>query len=135
MRKKILVVEGNKAVRYLLCTILNKYYDVVSVPDGISAIYSLRQSNDFSLVVLDPDLQDMQDGELVKYLRLSPLFNDIPMVMLSSMDESLLMSMVKKYGVEQYFSKPFNPMKFLESVDALVMGRDHRELSLAVNFK
>jgi type IV pili sensor histidine kinase/response regulator len=114
---------------------LNKYYEVVSVPDGISAIYSLRTSNNFSLIVMDPDLHDMADGELLKYLRQSSLYSDIPMVILSSMEQHLLGSIVKKYGVEQHFSKPFNPMKFLESVDALLMGRDHKEVSRSLDFK
>jgi CheY-like chemotaxis protein len=122
MRKSILVVEGNKAMRFLLHTILNKHYDVVSVPDGVSAIYSLRRNNDFSLIVMDPHVHDMPGWELVKYLKHSALYHDIPIVILSSMDENQLKSNAMKYSVEQFFSKPFNPLKFIESVDEWVMG-------------
>lgn len=115
-------MEGNKAMRFLLHTILNKHYDVVSVPDGVSAIYSLRRNNDFSLIVMDPHVHDMPGWELVKYLKHSALYHDIPIVILSSMDENQLKSNAMKYSVEQFFSKPFNPLKFIESVDEWVMG-------------
>ncbi|HLO81995.1 MAG TPA: response regulator, partial [Chitinophagaceae bacterium] len=72
MKKEILIVEGSKAMRFLLHTIFKKHYKVVSVPDGISAMYFLRQGNKPDLIVLDPELSDMPDWELVKHLSLSP---------------------------------------------------------------
>lgn len=122
MKKEIMIVEGNKAMRFLLHTIFKKHYKVVSVPDGLSAMYALRQSNKPDLIIMDPDLSDMPDWELVKHLSLSPLYNEIPIVVISSYDENQLRANAMKHSVAEYYSKPFNPLKLVESVDALLMG-------------
>lgn len=122
MKKEILIVEGNKAMRFLLHTIFKKHYKVISVPDGLSAMYALRQSNKPDLIIMDPDLADMPDWELVKHLSLSPLYNQIPIVVISSYDENQLRANAMKHSVAEYYSKPFNPLKLVESVDALLMG-------------
>jgi CheY-like chemotaxis protein len=122
MKKEILIVEGNKAMRFLLHTIFKKHYKVSSVPDGLSAMYALRQNSQPDLIIMDPDLSDMPDWELVKHLSLSPLYNQIPIVIVSSYDENLLRSNAMKHSVAEYYSKPFNPLKLVESVDSLLMG-------------
>ncbi len=109
-------------MRFLLHTIFKKHYKVVSVPDGISVMYSLRQSNKPDLIIMDPDLPDMPEWELVKHLSLSPLYNQIPIVVISSDDENQLRSNAMKHSVAEYYTKPFNPLKLVESVDALLMG-------------
>ena len=43
MSKEILVIDGSKAMRFLLHTILKKHYKVVSVADGLSAMYYLAR--------------------------------------------------------------------------------------------
>lgn len=122
MKKEILIVEGSKALRFLLHTIFKKHYKVVSVPDGLSAMYYLRQGNKPDLIVLDPELADMPEWELVKHLSLSPLYNQIPLVAISSLDENQLRVLAMKHGVAEYFPKPFNPLKLVESVDVLLLG-------------
>jgi DNA-binding response OmpR family regulator len=122
MKKEILIVECSKAMRFLLHTIFKKHYKVVSVPDGISAMYYLRQGNKPDLIVLDPELSDMPEWELVKHLSLSPLYNQIPLVVISSLDENQLRVNAMKNSVAEYFTKPFNPLKLVESVDMLLMG-------------
>ena len=122
MKKEILIVEGSKALRFLLHTIFKKHYKVVSGPDGLSAMYYLRQGNKPDLIVLDPELADMPEWELVKHLSLSPLYNQIPLVAISSLDENQLRVLAMKHGVAEYFTKPFNPLKLVESVDVLLMG-------------
>lgn len=122
MKKEILIVEGSKALRFLLHTIFKKHYKVVSVPDGLSAMYYLRQGNKPDLIVLDPELADMPEWELVKHLSLSPLYNQIPLVAISSLDDNQLRVLAMKHGVAEYFTKPFNPLKLVESVDVLLLG-------------
>jgi CheY-like chemotaxis protein len=128
MKKEILIVEGSKAMRFLLHTIFKKHYKVVSVPDGISAMYFLRQGNKPDLIVLDPELSDMPDWELVKHLSLSPLYNQIPLVVISSLDENQLRVNAMKHSVVEYFTKPFNPLKLVESVDLLLMGSNMHKI-------
>jgi DNA-binding response OmpR family regulator len=128
MKKEILIVEGSKAMRFLLHTIFKKHYKVVSVPDGVSAMYYLRQGNKPNLILLDPELTDMPDWELVKHFSLSPMYNQIPLVVISSLDENQLRVNAMKHSVVEYFTKPFNPLKLVESIDMLLMGSNMHKI-------
>jgi CheY-like chemotaxis protein len=122
MRKEILVIDGNKAIRFLLQTIFRKYYKVVAVPDGISAMEYLRRSSKPHLIIASPELDDMGDWKLIRHLSLSPLYNEIPLIVISSQNEYLLRANIMKYNVAECFSKPFDPLKLIGAADAILLG-------------
>jgi CheY-like chemotaxis protein len=122
MSKEILVIDGSKAMRFLLHTILKKHYKVVSVPDGISAMYYLRQGTLPAMIVIDPNINDMPEWELVKQLSLNNFYNHIPMVVISSNDEAITKANAMKYNVVEYFTKPFNPSRLVETIDMILVG-------------
>jgi DNA-binding NtrC family response regulator len=122
MRKEILVIDGSKAVRFLLHTILKKHYKVISVPDGLSAMHYLRQGLNPHMIILDPDIADMPDWELVKQLSLNSFYNNIPLVVISSKGENSTKANSMKYSVVEYFTKPFNPSRLVESIDMILVG-------------
>jgi DNA-binding response OmpR family regulator len=122
MRKEILVIDDSKAIRFMLQTILRKHYKVTSVADGVSAMYCLRKNALPELIILNPDLIDFPDWELVRYLQSSHLFSSIPMIVLSNQSEEETRINSIKYGVVDFFQKPFNPLRLLESVDNILVG-------------
>ena len=122
MRKEILVIEDSKAIRFMLQTILRKHYKVTSVSDGVSAMYCLRKNALPDLIILNPDLTDFPDWELIKYLQSSHLYSSIPMMVLSNQIEEETRVNSIKYGVVDFFVKPFNPLRLLESVDNILVG-------------
>ena len=122
MRKEILVIDGNKAIRFLLQTIFKRHYKVVGVPDGISAMEHLRHSHKPHLIIASPELSDMQDWELIKHLSLSPLYSEIPLIVISSREETALRAQTMRYKVLECFSKPFDPLKLIAATDAILMG-------------
>ena len=122
MKKEILVVDSNKSVRFMLHTILRKHYKVVSVPDGVSAMYYLRTHKSPDLVIMNPDLSDFPDWELVRYLSGSHLYSSVPVMVISSQNEEKTRSMSVQYDVVKHFVKPFNPLELLEAVDHVLIG-------------
>jgi CheY-like chemotaxis protein len=122
MRKQILLVESNRAMRLLVHTVLKRHYRVVAVPDGLAAMAHLREGESPDLIILDPDLPDMQDWELVAHLSLNPLYSSIPKLVISSLGEYELRAQAMKYNLADCFSKPFNPLKLIEAVDTLLLG-------------
>lgn len=122
MRKEILVIDDSKAIRFMLQTILRKHYKVTSVADGVSAMYCLRKNALPELIILNPDLSDFPDWELVRHLQSSHLFSSIPMIVLSNQSEEETRINSIKYGVVDFFQKPFNPLRLLESVDNILVG-------------
>ena len=122
MRKEILVIDDSKAMRFMLHTILKKHYKVVSVPDGLSAMYYLRNAKQPDLIIMDPELPDFNDWELVKYLTGSHLYNGVPIMVIAGDNEELTRSRAVTYNVADFFIKPFNPLRLLEAVDNLMVS-------------
>jgi two-component system chemotaxis response regulator CheY len=122
MKKEILVVDSNKSIRFMLHTILRKHYKVVSVPDGVSAMYYLRTHMTPDLIIMNPDLSDFPEWELVKYLCGSHLYSSVPVMVISSQNEEQTRSMSIQYNVVKHFVKPFNPLELLEAVDHVLIG-------------
>jgi CheY-like chemotaxis protein len=122
MKKEILVIDDNKPMRYVIQTLFRKHYKVTAVPTGLAAMNFLRQGHLPSLIIVSAELDDMANWELVKHLSLSPLYNDIPMIVISSEDEATVKANVMKYNAAEYFAKPFNPLRLIESVDTILLG-------------
>lgn len=120
MKKQILAVDDSKAIRFLLQTVLGRDYQVVTVPDGYSAMYYLSNREQPDLIIADPQLPDMENWELIKHLSTSGLHGDIPVVVLSGLDERETESRCMEYGAVRYFLKPFNPVELMDSIRDLV---------------
>jgi DNA-binding response OmpR family regulator len=117
MKKKILAIDDSKAIRFLLQTVLSEEYQVVSVPDGCSAMYWLSRKNSPDLIIADPQLPDMENWELIHQLSTSGLYGNIPIITLSGLDKSETDLKCLSFGIEKYFLKPFNPVELLLAVN------------------
>jgi DNA-binding response OmpR family regulator len=120
MKKEILAVDDSKAIRFLLQTVLSKEYQVISMPDGCSAMYWLSKKNLPDLIIVDPQLPDMDNWELVQHLSSSGIYGDIPILVLSGLDIDETRVKCLEYGVSKYFLKPFNPVDLLDSINNLM---------------
>ena len=130
MKKQILAVDDSKAIRFLLQTVLGKDYQVITVPDGYSAMYYLSHRAQPDLIIADPQLPDMDNWELIQQLSTSGMYGDIPMLVLSGLSEKETETKCNDYGVIKYFIKPFNPVEMMEAIDRLVTsGEFNRDIS------
>jgi CheY-like chemotaxis protein len=120
MKQEILAIDDSKAIRFLLQTVLSKDYQVVTMPDGCSAMYWLSKKNLPDLIIVDPQLPDMENWELVQHLSSSGIYGDIPILVLSGLESEETLAKCLEFGVDKYFSKPFNPVDLLQSVNSLM---------------
>ncbi len=118
MKRRILAIDDSKAIRYLLHTLLNKNYQVITAADGCSAINWLSQNDLPDLIIADPQLPDMQNWELIEELATSGLYGSIPVIVLSALDETETARKCEEFGLARFFTKPFNPIDLIESVHA-----------------
>ena len=123
MKNLILAIDDSKAIRFLLQTVLGKHYQVVTAPDGCSAMYWLSNRNLPGLIILDAQLPDMQDWEMVEQLSTSGIYKDIPMIVFSSLDKEKVKAQCEQYGVSAYFTKPFNPVDLMDVAKRLLNGQ------------
>jgi CheY-like chemotaxis protein len=126
MKKQILAIDDSKAIRFLLQTVLGKDYQVITAPDGCSAMYWLSKKNLPDLIIIDAQLPDMDNWELVEQLSISGLYRDIPMIVLSSLNKNETKAKCMQYGVAEHFTKPFNPIDLQDAVNKISKYQETR---------
>jgi len=124
MKRRILAIDDSKAIRYLLHTLLNKNYQVITAADGCSAINWLSQNDLPDLIIADPQLPDMQSWELIEQLSTSGLYGSIPVIVLSALDQKETEQKCEELGIAEFFTKPFNPIDLIEAVHKAIRQVD-----------
>ena len=120
MKRCILAIDDSKAIRFLLHTVLGKDYQVVTAPDACSAMFWLAKKNLPDIIIVDPQLTDVQDWELIAEFSSSAIYRDIPMVVLSSLDKDVTAAKCLKYGISDFYTKPFNPLELNETIHKIM---------------
>jgi two-component system cell cycle response regulator len=106
----LLVVDDNSMNRIMLSRYITKLgYRVSLAEDGRQALEKL-QHEPIDLVLLDVQMPEMDGYEVLEHLKADPRLRDIPVIMISAVDE--LESVVKciELGAQDYLPKPFNPV-------------------------
>ena len=119
MKQKILAIDDSKAIRFLLQTVLGSEYQVITAPDGCSAMYWLSKKNIPDVIIADPQLPDMENWELIEQLTTSGIYRDIPLLVLSSLPEEETVNRCTEMNIQAYYIKPFNPMDLVKTVNRL----------------
>ena len=120
MKQRILAIDDSKAIRFLLQTLLSKNYQIVTAADGCSAINWLSQNELPDLIIVDPQLPDMQNWEMIEQLATSGLYGTIPMIVLSALDKSETEEKCMEYDIASFFTKPFNPIELMKAVQTTI---------------
>ncbi len=123
MKKQILAVDDSKAIRFLLQTVLGKKYHVITMPDGCSAMHWLSKSNFPHLIIVDPQLPDLENWELIQQLESSGIYKNIPLMVLSGLGVEETEKKCAEYHVRNFFLKPFNPVDLVNSVYQLIENK------------
>ncbi|HVY73338.1 MAG TPA: response regulator [Puia sp.] len=125
MKKQVLAVDDSKAIRFLLQTVLGKAYQVITVPDGCSAMHWLSKRNFPHLIIADPQLPDLENWELIQQLATSGIYKHIPVIVLSGLSSEETERNCAAYGVNSYFLKPFNPVDLVNRVEQVIENKSY----------
>jgi len=106
----ILVVDDNEDNRYTLTRRLNRegYKNLTMATNGREALDKLK-AQPFDLALLDIMMPDMNGYEVLEQVKALPGLRDIPIIMISSLDEIESVIRCIELGAEDYLNKPFNP--------------------------
>jgi phosphoserine phosphatase RsbU/P len=106
----LLVVDDNEDNRYTLTRRLNRegYKNITMASNGREALDKLK-TQPLDLVLLDIMMPDMNGYEVLEQVKATPALRDIPIIMISSLDELESVIRCIELGAEDYLSKPFNP--------------------------
>ncbi len=109
-RGVILVVDDNDDNRDMLARRLRRQgYEVLTAAGGRAALETLA-ARPLDLVLLDVMMPDLDGYAVLQRLKADPGLRDIPVLMISALDE--LDSVVRciQLGAEDYLGKPFDPV-------------------------
>jgi phosphoserine phosphatase RsbU/P len=106
----LLVVDDTEGNRYTLTRRLNRegYKNLTMASNGREALDKLK-AQPFDLVLLDIMMPDMNGYEVLEQVKATPALRDIPIIMISSLDEIESVIRCIELGAEDYLNKPFNP--------------------------
>jgi len=111
---KILLVDDN---RFILA-VAKEYLEEIH---GISSIYicndpkkvkSLIDDNDIDILILDIIMPVISGLDLLKILREDDKYNDMPIIMLTSLDDTESYKKCFELGAYDYINKPINAIEF-----------------------
>lgn len=106
----VLVVDDNEINRDVLSRRLIRYgHETTTAVNGREALRLIRQQ-EFDLVLLDIMMPEMNGYQVLERIKEDPLTRNLPVIVISALDD--IESIVKciKLGAEDYLPKPFNPM-------------------------
>jgi len=109
-RGDLLVVDDNRVNRLLLTRTLEQLgHRVAFAENGRQALDSLR-ARPVELVLLDIEMPEMNGYETLEALQADAKLRDIPVVMMSSIEEIDSVARCIELGAEDYLFKPVNPV-------------------------
>ena len=123
MSKSILSVNGNKAMNYLLQTILEKEYDFVPAFDVFQAVRQMKTNKDICALIVDLDYQPQQSWEFINHIKTSKLFG-VPVMVLTSQNTPLIEQKCYESAVDEIFVKPFDPVEMIASVKNILTSKE-----------
>ncbi|HIC10811.1 MAG TPA: response regulator [Campylobacterales bacterium] len=122
---KILVVDDSSTMRRIIKNTLGRlnYKDVIEAENGVEAWAHMQENKDLGMLITDWNMPEMNGLELVKKVRASGDFNDLPIIMVTTEGGKAEVITALKAGVNNYIVKPFTPQVLKEKL-AAVMGVD-----------
>ncbi len=115
---KILLVDDNPK---FLENVLPFYgYEVKCAHNGVECLEILNSDELFDLVLLDIMMPKMDGWETLKNIRKTPICKDIPVIMLTAVNEDQKMVTGLKIGADDYIVKPFVLPNLLARIEAVL---------------
>lgn len=116
----ILVVEDQDSIRRMIEALVNaRGYSVTAVSSGSKAIdTAIVEPPD--LVLLDLMLPGQYDGfEVCRRLRQEAATAEVPIVIITALDDDDSREQANQAGATAYYTKPFSPIALLKEIDRL----------------
>ena len=105
--KKILVVDDEEFIRRLMENGLTENgFDVMTAVNGFEAILAIEEGRP-DLVITDIMMPRLTGIEFLKALKNNPSTRDIPVILISALDEADMVQQGLDMGAVDFITKPF----------------------------
>lgn len=118
-RKRILAVDDAVIILRRITNALEEYYDVVTVSSGTRALKYLEKEKP-DLILLDIRMMPKDGFETLQEIRAMEDRSDIPVIMLTGVEDKTYVIEGIKLGICDYILKPFSPDDLLERIQRIL---------------
>lgn len=116
---KILIIDDNP--KYLADALPLYGYEVDVAQDGMQGLKKLTsETSDFDMVLLDVMMPNMDGWETLRAIRANKRFENIPVIMITALNEEQKEISGLKFGADDYIVKPFILPNLLARIEALL---------------
>ena len=129
----ILVVDDDESSREMLARRLRRSgYTVSAISTGVQAL-ALARRQKFDLVLLDMIMPGLDGFQVLAKFKADSALRDIPVIMLSALDEENGIARSIEMGAEDYLAKPFNPVFLRARIGACLEKKRLRDKEKATH--
>jgi CheY-like chemotaxis protein len=126
----LLIVEDNEVNRDVLARHLGRQgYATAAAKNGIEALEMVRARR-FDLMLLDVMMPEMDGYETLRLMKADPHLRDIPVIMISALDDIESVVRCIEMGAEDYLPKPFDPVLLRARIGACLEKKRLRDLEI-----
>lgn len=128
MKNKILVIDDDEAMRWLIKKILEKDYTVNVFSHVANALKHMHKYGNPDLIITDIHMPIIDGKDFISNLKTNGIYAQIPIIVVSSYKDENTKKYCLQAGAAECIVKPFNPEKLLHSVHNLIT-KPEKELS------
>lgn len=120
-RKHILVVDDDPELLQLVRVLLSRIgFDAVTVTNAAEAAQAMRNPPLPDLLILDLMLPDVSGVEFLRQMRSKPVFDSVPVLVLSAMIDPDHIRQALDAGADRYLTKPYIANNLLTVVQEIL---------------
>ena len=133
-KRNILVIENELDIQNFLKTSLSNHYNITLANNGLEGLELVKQV-EFSAIVSDVMMPEMDGFEFCKTIKSNPETCNIPVVLLTALEDEGNLIKGLEFGADEYISKPFS-LKHLElKLQKLITNSEQIKNYFATNSK
>ena len=100
--------------------------------DGLEALEKLKSR--FNLVLLDVMMPGMDGFEVVRHIRENPEFSDIPVIMVTVLDDKETRLRAVEAGANDFINKPIDRLELIVRMESLLKMKDAQDAIQIAHF-
>lgn len=114
-KKCILAVDDDVIILTRISNILRHAYDLVTINSGMRALRYLKEEKP-DLILLDIRMAQQDGIETLREIRKMEACKDIPVIMLTGVENKDMVVESARLGIRDYLLKPFSSVELLKRI-------------------
>lgn len=127
MKKKVLIVDDKKEMQKMLSIYLGRNFEVRVANNASEALLIMHKGLMPDIILSDINMPELDGYGFVDQLKSSGFFKNIPVIMVTSEDDSAKRIELLKKGISDYLIKPFNPEELAVRVSNALTLRETQQ--------